>query len=117
MRIIKEDAADLIEILQMSETIADLEKRLEDPDRYSALGKLTRAILEKGNASSPMKMQAEDFNRTAENYYRNDLRKSHAMEGVRFLEQDLGRIASTGGSEQQTRAQHPPVDRQESIGL
>ena len=102
VEIIKEDAADLIEILQMSETIADLEKRLEDPDRHSALGKLTQAILKKGNASSPEKMQADDFNRTAENYYRNDLRKSHAMEGVRFVEQDLGRIAANGGGEQQT---------------
>jgi hypothetical protein len=102
VRIIKEDAADLIEVLQMSETIADLEKRLEDPEHHSAQGKLTRAILEKSKASSPMKMQAADFNRTAENYYRTDLRKSHAMEGVGFLEEDLGRIASTACIERQS---------------
>jgi hypothetical protein len=101
VQMIKEDAADLIEVLQLSETIADLERRLDDPDRYSTLGKLTRAILEKRNASSPKQMQADDFNRTAENYYRNDLRKKHAMEGVRFLEQDLERIALVAGSEHQ----------------
>ena len=122
VQIIKEDAADLIEILQMSETITDLEKRLEDPDRYSALGKLTRAILKKGNASSPKKMQADDFNRTAENYYRNDLRKSHAMEGVRFLEQDLGRIAANGGGEQQTmlsilRVDSAGIDRPMTVSV
>ncbi len=102
VRIIKEDAADLIEALQMSETITDLEKRLEDPEHHSAQGKLTRAILEKAKSSSPMKMRAADFNRTAENYYRNDLRESHAMEGVGFLEEDLGRIASTACSERQS---------------
>ena len=91
----KEDAADLIEILQMSETMGDLERRLEDPDQYSTLGKLTRAILEKGNASSPMKMKANDFNRVAESFYRDDLRKSHFMEGFRFLGEDLRRIGKT----------------------
>ncbi len=102
LQIIQEDAADLIELLQMFETIADLEKRLEEPDEHSALGKLTRAILEKGDDVAPMRMQAADFNRTAENYYREDLRKNHAMEGVHFLEEDLGRIASTVCSERQT---------------
>jgi len=101
VRIIKDDAAELIELLRMTETITDLEKRLEDPEHHSALGKLTRAILQKAKAPSPMEMQAADFNRTAENYYRNDLRKSHAMEGVRFLEEDLGRIDSTACSERQ----------------
>jgi hypothetical protein len=102
VRIIKEDAADLIEIFQMSETITDLENRLEDPEHHSALGKLTQAILEKAEALSPIEMQADDFNRTAENYYRTDLRISHAMEGVRFLEEDLRRIASTACSERQS---------------
>jgi len=106
LRIIKEDAADLIEILQMSETMGDLERRVEDPDQYSALGKLTRAILAKGNASSPMKMKAKDFNRTAENYYRDDLRKSHFMEGFRCLGEELRRIEKTpDGKESSIRSE------------
>jgi len=92
LRMIKEDAADLIEILHLSDTIDDLERRVENPSQYSTLGKLTRAILEKGKASSPMKMKANDFNRTTESYYRDELRKSHFMEGFRFLEEDLRRI-------------------------
>lgn len=102
VRLIREDGADLIKTLGMAERIADLEKRLEDPDRCSALGKLTRAILQKARAASPMAMQAANFNRSAEDYYRNDLRKAHAMEGVRFLEEDLRRIASTAGNEKET---------------
>ena len=101
VRTIKEDGAELIELLRMSATIEDLEKRIEEPERCSAGGKLTRAILEKAKARSPMEMQAGDFNRTAENYYRTDLRISHALEGVRFLEEDLRRIASTPCSERQ----------------
>lgn len=79
--------------------MGDLERRLEDPDQYSTLGKLSRAILEKGNASSPMKMKANDFNRVAESFYRDDLRKSHFMEGFRFLGEDLRRIGKTADGE------------------
>jgi hypothetical protein len=99
VRLIREDAADLIEMFGMSGTMDDLERRIEEPDQYSALGKLTRAVLDKGNASSPMKMKAADFNRAAEECYRDDLRKSHFLEGFRFLEEDLRRIGKTATAE------------------
>jgi hypothetical protein len=102
LQIIKEDAADLIEIMQLSGTMDDLEKRLEEPDRYSALGKLTRGILAKAKAASPMKMKADDFNRAAEDFYREELRQSHTLEGIQHLEEDLQRIASTACNESQT---------------
>ena len=101
VQILKEDAADLIEMYGMSGAIDDLENRLEDPEQYSALGKLTKAILEKGKPLSPMQMKAGDFNRAAEKYYRNDLRKSHIMEGFRCLEEDLRNIGSASGGERQ----------------
>ena len=37
-------------------------------------------------------VKAEDFNRAAELYYRNDLSKRHLDEALRFLEQDLQRL-------------------------
>jgi hypothetical protein len=98
---IKEDAADLIEMFGMSENIVDLEDRLEDPDRHSALGKLTSAILGKDGPASPMMMKAGDFNRAAEAYYRDDLRKAHIIEGFRCLEADLMNIISAAGGERQ----------------
>ena len=86
----------------MAETIADLERRIEDPERYSASGKLTRGVLEKAKAVSPMKMEAREFNKAAEDFYREDLRKTHMLEGLQCLEEDLRWIAATACLEKQT---------------
>ena len=110
VQVIREDAADLIEMFGMSDAIDDLENRLEDPDRHSALGKLTSAILGKDGPASPMLMKAGDFNRAAEKYYRNDLRKAHILEGFRSLEADLEYIASAAGGERQTMRQMLRID-------
>ncbi len=101
VRILREDAADLIEMFGMSETIDDLDRRLADPDRHSALGKLTGSIMGREKSHSPLKMKATDFNRAAENCYRTDLRKSHTLEGFCCLEEDLRQIAAAAGSERQ----------------
>jgi hypothetical protein len=49
-----------------------------------------------------MKMKADDFNRAAEDFYREELRQSHTLEGIQHLEEDLQRIASTACNESQT---------------
>jgi hypothetical protein len=91
IRILHEDAADLIELLQLKETMADLMCRFEAPNTYGAAGKLQRGILKKG-IYSPLDMKAEEFNSQAEQYYRNDLRKEHLREAWQFLAQDLQRL-------------------------
>jgi hypothetical protein len=100
LHLLREDAGDLIEMMGLQETIADLERRLVDPDRHSAAGKLTRGILGELNATNPMRVAADDFNRGAERYYRGGLRQRHIEEGVAILEQDfreLDRAAGGGG--------------------
>ena len=100
LRLLREEASDLIEMLGLEDTIADLELRLGDPDQHSAAGKLTRGILGELNASAPMRVQADDFNRGAERYYRGGLRHKHMEEGIAILEQDfrdLDRAAALGG--------------------
>jgi hypothetical protein len=94
LEVLQEDAGQLIEMMGLSETIADLRRRLCEPERFSAEGKLTRGILEEVNAKSPMKAKADDFNRGAERYYRGALRRSHMEEGVRFLRQDFRELDS-----------------------
>ncbi|MDA8126175.1 MAG: hypothetical protein M0009_13420 [Deltaproteobacteria bacterium] len=101
VRIIKEDAADLIDALGMADIVADLEQRIEAPERCAALGKLTRDILKKAKVASPMQMKARDFNKAAEDYYREELRKSHMREGLRHLEEALQRIAATACPERE----------------
>jgi len=89
VKILQEDAAALIEMLKLKETMEDLQQRLDDPDRYSVTGKLTSEILNELNAHSPMDIMADEFNRAAEKYYRDSLRKSHLAESLRILEEDF----------------------------
>jgi hypothetical protein len=86
--LIREDAADLIEILDLHDTINDLEQRLADPEQHSAAGRLTRGILKEQGATSPMNMRARDFNTGAEQYYREALRLRHMEEAFTFLSND-----------------------------
>ncbi|HKX32925.1 MAG TPA: hypothetical protein VJ302_34905, partial [Blastocatellia bacterium] len=84
-----EDGADLIEMFGLQETIADLRARLDDPEGCSAAGKLIRGILSGVNRRSPMQIRAEDFNRLAEDHYRNRLRHRHLTEAFGLLIEDL----------------------------
>jgi hypothetical protein len=85
---LREDAADLIEMFHLEETMADLEARLDEPSQLSAAGKLTRGILG-GKQISPMQLRAEEFNLQAERYYRDTLRRRHLDEAFAFLREDL----------------------------
>ena len=101
LHLLREEAGDLIEMMGLEETIADLEQRLIDPENCSAAGKLTKGILGELNASAPMRVPADDFNRGAERYYRGGLRRRHMEEGIAILEQDfrdLDRAAGQGGA-------------------
>jgi hypothetical protein len=105
LRILREDAADLIEMFQMEDTIQDLAMRLEAPDRFAALGRLTGGILNEGGFSSPMQMSAEDFNLAAERYYREKLRRRHTEEALDFLSADLITLGEGSSRAAQTTRQ------------
>ena len=101
LRVLREEGQDLIEMLGLEDTIRDLELRLSDPDAFSAAGRLTKGILGELNASAPMRVPADDFNRGAERYYRGGLRQRHMEEGLAILEEDLRdleRAAARGGA-------------------
>lgn len=105
VQVLLEDAADLIEALNLKETLTDLMLRLEHPARHSTAGKLTRGILDEMNAASPMKLNAREFNSGAERYYRETLRRRHLDEALRFLEEDFLRIdLDRSGDESPARA-------------
>ena len=77
---LREDAADLIEMMGLEDTIKDLMHRVESPRTYSAAGKLTAGILEHAGASKPLKLSGDTFNMAAESYYRDVLRKQNIKE-------------------------------------
>jgi len=91
IEILKEDAADLIEMMRLGETLRDLSERTENP-AFSTAGKLTRGILAQTGASSPMKLSGDEFNLTAELYYRDILRKRHIGEAFGTLKEDVKKL-------------------------
>lgn len=85
LELLKEDASDLIELMNLRETLEDLERRLDDPATLSCSGRLTRGILKGCGGNSPMKIHADDFNREAERFYRDTLRLRHMEEAFSML--------------------------------
>lgn len=92
LRVIREDAADLIEMLNLNEMICDLEDRITSPSHFAASGRLTRGILQSVNAISPMDISADTFNRGAENFYRTSLRQMHLGESLEILRDAMQRM-------------------------
>ncbi|PKN88739.1 MAG: hypothetical protein CVU51_03585 [Deltaproteobacteria bacterium HGW-Deltaproteobacteria-1] len=92
LKILHEDAADLIEMLGMRDDLVDLEDRLNYPEGFSACGRLTRGVLNTVGARSPLEVSAATFNQEAEKYYRTDLRNHHILEAFALLGDDMGKL-------------------------
>jgi hypothetical protein len=89
LSVLREDAGELAASLQLEAALTDLALRLEYPDEASATGRLLRGILDTAGVSSAMKLDARDFQRCAETYYREELRRRHMAEALDLLAEDL----------------------------
>ena len=96
--LIRSDAADLIELLGLEDTMYSLVRRLEEPRQHSAAGKITQGILGELGVDSPLRADATEFNIAAERYYRSSLRKRHIEEAITFLAGDFKTMDSASGS-------------------
>lgn len=92
LEIIREDAPDLIEAFGAEPLIESVQRRLAEPDVHGVSGKLTTGILGLTGARSPMDLSADDFNESAEEYYRGVLRRRHVHEAIDLLLEDLIRL-------------------------
>jgi hypothetical protein len=99
LRLLREDAADLIEMFGFGELLSDLEARLCDPDKTSAAGRLIGGICG-GKQKAALRMTAEEFNKEAERYYRTTLRHEHIHQAIDFVQNDLQRtgLSAPAGS-------------------
>jgi hypothetical protein len=77
LRILRQDAQDLIELLQLDAVVENLEQRINCPQKYAVGDRLTHQILKQKSNQDPFKMEGEQFNKTSEAYYRQDLRRQH----------------------------------------
>ncbi len=89
IEILETRAADLIEMMDMKETMADLKNRIYDFKGQSAAAKLTSGILNTAGAGSPFRLNGREFNTAAERYYRGDLRIACMQEAFEVLEEDF----------------------------
>jgi hypothetical protein len=94
LEIIREDGADLIEMMGLQEVLKKLEERINDPQGLSAAGKLTQGILRAANAAAPLNLSGLEFNLAAERYYRQDLRRRHIKEALEVLERAFMKMDS-----------------------
>jgi len=94
LRILQEDAGDLIESFHLKEVLGNLKDRLDHPQEHSAFGKLTKGILEEAGTSSYWNLSGEEYNRASEQYYRNTLRKRQIVQAFESLEQDCRHLDS-----------------------
>jgi hypothetical protein len=92
LQVIREDAGDLVELMNLGDTLNDLKMRLDDPGFHSAAGRLTTGILDEVGASSPLRVNAQEFNLGAERYYRTTLRKQQLEEALGFMADDCGTL-------------------------
>jgi len=100
LKVLREDAPDLIEMLGLEETMDDLGLRLENPQDHAAADRMTGAILDSAGVKSPLRMKADDFNKAAEQFYRTDLKMRHIKEAFRFFEEDLSRIEAASAKDE-----------------
>jgi hypothetical protein len=94
LEMILEDGSDLIEALEMRPSFENLCGRLNEPELQTTSAKLTRQILDKAGAKSPLSLCGREFNQIAESFYREELRAKHLQEGLDELEQDIEEIGS-----------------------
>jgi hypothetical protein len=99
LKLLREDAADLIEMFRFAPLLDELQERIEQP-RHSAAGRLIGEIA--GGTKAAMAMDASEFNRAAETYYREKLRRQHVEQSFNLLKGDLQQLESAAR----------PVDRE-----
>jgi len=103
--LIREDAAPLVEALGAGPALADLERRLEEPEQYSAAGRLTADICRSLGVGRPLAVEAETFNAAAEDHYRLDLKRRHLAEALDCLAADARRLDAAWSQPHQQRRQ------------
>ena len=86
---LRREAADLCQGFGGRGLLDDLQARLQGGRESSADQVLTTRILERLGSGRALSVGAAEFNRAAEECYRQDLRRQHLGEGLEMLAQDL----------------------------
>ena len=95
LALLREDAAELIEMFGFTGLLNDLQLRLEQPQQHGAAGRLVQGMT--GTASkNALRLEATDFNRSMEKYYRETLRRDHMAQAFGIFRRDLQQLENEG---------------------
>lgn len=94
IKIIMEDGKELIEMMALEGTMQSLRERIDYPENFSTWGKLTKDILNEIKKSDPLKCSGDTFNKQAEMFYRDILRKRHMKEAFSVVLEELKKMDS-----------------------
>lgn len=92
LKLIKVSSSELISHLGMSETIQEIESRIDYPRERSSAGRITGAVLKNLQVSSPMNVCAQKFNQGLEEWCRGDLCNDQLEEAFEDLRATLIRL-------------------------
>ena len=101
---IEQTARDLTDMMNMQTTLSDLAARCDD-EAQQAGQRLLAGIV--GDPSrNVMEIEARDFNRMAEEFYREGLRRQHLREAVGHLREDIAELERSAAGEGKVALRH-----------
>ncbi|MDR3629777.1 MAG: hypothetical protein P4L42_05510 [Desulfocapsaceae bacterium] len=93
LEVIGSDGRNLVDSMGLSGALDDLRFRLARGGGTRALDKLVQGAMQGGKCrKSPLRLPADTFNGMTEHYYRNELKRLHAREGLVVLAEDCERL-------------------------
>ncbi len=101
---VQQIGAELAESMNMQSTLADLASRCNDKEQ-EASNRLIGGVMA-GCAESTMNIEAREFNRMAEDFYREGLRREHLREAFAHLREDFTTLDRSGENELRRRILH-----------
>ncbi len=71
------------------ETLSDLHSRLDEKSYKNVASRITREITSSLNKKDPLSVKSHIFNKSIEDYYRNDLRIKYIEESIAYLKDEI----------------------------
>ncbi|MBN1501588.1 MAG: hypothetical protein JW982_15630 [Spirochaetes bacterium] len=85
VKTIEKDGEDIIAGYGFQTVINDLKERIDMPEKYSSVSKITRAVVKNYGKRKYFNYTADRFNMDVEKYYRENLKTEHLSEGMDVL--------------------------------
>jgi len=101
---LQQSGSDVVEAMDMRFTLADLAVRCASKQHQASHRLIAGALGE--SANDAMKVEAREFNRAMEEFYRDGLRCEHLREALADLRQDLAELEQSGCNEVRRRIRY-----------